>query len=86
MGGVKVGAISSGMPSTEEFVGRILHELYCTLFIAFSKKSLRLFVVEWAAKMENRKSRNKSFGRGCQSIFNHEGNVYFWRQMKVPVM
>ena len=44
MGGVKVGAISSGMPSTEEFVGRILHELYCTLFIAFSKKLLRLFV------------------------------------------
>jgi hypothetical protein len=40
MGGVKVGAISPGMPSTEEFVGRILHVLYCTLFITFSKKLL----------------------------------------------
>jgi hypothetical protein len=37
MGGVKFGAISPGMPSTEEFVGRILRDLYCTLFIAFSK-------------------------------------------------
>ena len=43
MGGVKVGAISPCMPSTEEFVGRILRDLYCTLFIAFSKKLLRLF-------------------------------------------
>jgi hypothetical protein len=47
MGGVKVGAISSGMPSTEEFVGRILHDLYqriCTILYLshFQKKSLRL--------------------------------------------
>jgi hypothetical protein len=41
-GGVKVGAISPGMPSTEEFVGGILRDLYCALFIAFSKKLLRL--------------------------------------------
>jgi hypothetical protein len=37
MGGVKVGAISPCMPSTEEFVGRNLRDLYCTLFITFSK-------------------------------------------------
>jgi hypothetical protein len=42
MDGVKVFAISPGMPLTEEFVGRILRDLYCTLFIAFSKILLRL--------------------------------------------
>jgi hypothetical protein len=44
IGGVKVGAISPDMPSTEEFVGRILlvSKKLLRLFIAFSKKLLRL--------------------------------------------
>jgi hypothetical protein len=45
-GWCQVGAISSGMPSTEEFVGRILHELYRTLLLHFQKITVFILVKE----------------------------------------